>query len=39
MEDNKLTDNEQRIFLAAMAREYQVCKHVDREDGHDEPEL
>lgn len=26
-----LTDTEKRIFLAAMAREEQVCKQVDKE--------
>lgn len=26
-----LTDNEQRIFLAAMGREEEVCKRVDEE--------
>lgn len=28
-----LTDNEQRIFLAAMRREEKVCKQVDEEYG------
>lgn len=30
-EPEQLTDNEQRIFLAAMAREEKVCRQVDDE--------
>lgn len=26
-----LTDSEKRIFLAAMARELEICKEIDRE--------
>lgn len=36
----KLTDKEQRIFLAAMHREYEVCKEIDKElvrEPYDEP--
>lgn len=36
---NKLTDKEKRIFLAAMHREYEVCKEIDKElirEPHDE---
>ena len=29
VEPEKLTDNEQRIFLSAMGREEEVCKEVD----------
>lgn len=29
----KLTDNEQRIFLAAMARELNICREEDRNPG------
>ena len=35
----RLTDNEQRIFLAAMARAKIVCKNVDEQYPADEPEL
>lgn len=29
--DGKLTDKERRIFLAAMHREYEICKEIDKE--------
>lgn len=31
LETERLTDKEQRIFLAAMGREEKVCKQVDEE--------
>ena len=31
-EEHKLTDAEERIFLAAMGRERKVCREIDKED-------
>ena len=35
--EQKLTDQEQRIFLAAMSREEKVCKEVDTKYPYKEP--
>lgn len=37
MQPEPLTDKEQRIFLAAMAREKKVCAEVDKEYPNREP--